>query len=174
MDTAANIILIGMPGVGKSTVGVLLAKDTGKGFLDTDVWIQACTGRTLQDMLDADGLEAFCQMEQRHICALAVTGCVVATGGSAVYSDAAMRHLGATGPVVYLGLALEPLQRRITNLATRGVVIARGRTLEDLYYERRPLYERWADLTIDCGDRTQDELAAEIARELADGGVRRA
>jgi len=155
-----------MPGVGKSTVGVLLAKATRRGFLDTDVWIQTREGRTLQEILDAEGLERFCRIEEEHILSLAAPGSVIATGGSVVYSEAAMGHLRASGPIVYLTLPLEQLEKRITNMATRGIVIERGRTLGDLFEERRGLYERWADLTIDCGGKTQDEIAAEIGQGL--------
>ncbi len=166
MDDDRNIVLIGMPGVGKSTVGVLLAKATRRGFLDTDVWIQSREGRTLQEILDADGLQAFVAIEAAHILSLDVRGHVIATGGSAVYRDEAMRHLKGGGPVVYLRLPLDELDRRITNMATRGVVLAPGETLAALFERRRPLYQRWADVTIDCGGRTQDEIAAEIADRL--------
>ncbi len=166
MDAECNIILIGMPGVGKSAAGVLLAKATGRSFLDTDVWIQAREGRTLQEILDAEGLAAFCTLEERHIRSIGVRGCVIATGGSVVYSAEAMGHLQATGPIVYLRLDIERLERRITNMATRGVVIPEGQTFRGLFDHRRPLYERWAQLTIDCENKTQDEIAAEIARRL--------
>jgi shikimate kinase len=166
LDDDRNIVLIGMPGVGKSTVGVLLAKATRRGFLDTDVWIQAREGRTLQAILDAGGLDAFVAMEAGHICSLDVTRCVVATGGSAVYSGRAMRHLQAGGAIVYLRAPFELLRRRVTDMATRGVVIARGQTLADLFRRRRALYERWGQLTIDCEGKTQDEIAAEIAAKL--------
>ena len=166
MDAECNIILIGMPGVGKSTAGVLLAKATGRSFLDTDVWIQTREGRTLQEILDAEGLRAFCTLEERHIRSIDARGCVIATGGSVVYSAEAMGHLQATGPIVYLRLDLEQLERRITNMATRGVVIAKGQTFQGLFHERKGLYERWAQLTVDCQNKTQDEIAAEIARKL--------
>jgi shikimate kinase len=161
-----NIALIGMPGVGKSTVGVLLAKATGRAFLDTDVWIQTREGRTLQDLLDELGLERFCRLEERHVVSLEVTACAIATGGSVVYGESAMRHLRSGGAVVYLRLPLATIERRVTDMDTRGVVIERGQTLADLFRRRRPLYERWADLTVDCRQKTQDQIAAEIVRRL--------
>ena len=166
MEADRNIVLIGMPGVGKSTVGVILAKATRRSFLDTDVWIQAHEGRTLQDILDAEGMPAFVTIEAGCILSLDVPGHVIATGGSVVYGADAMRHLAAGGAVVYLHLPFELLERRVTNMATRGVVMARGHALADLFEQRRPLYERWAELTVDCEDKTQDEIAAEIAEKL--------
>jgi len=106
MDAECNIILIGMPGVGKSTAGVLLAKATGRSFLDTDVWIQTREGRTLQEILDAEGLRAFCTLEERHIRSIDARGCVIATGGSVIYSAEAMGH-----PMGRSEKQLEPLRR---------------------------------------------------------------
>lgn len=169
MSDERNIVLIGMPGAGKSTVGVLLAKEAGLAFLDTDVWIQTREGRTLQEILDAHGLESFCHMERDHVLALDVRGHVLATGGSVVYSPAAMEHLKARGTVVYLKLPLRELEQRVTNMATRGVVVARGQTLRDLFDERTGLYERWADVTVECAGRNQDQLTGEIVRTLALG-----
>ena len=159
-----NIILIGMPGVGKSTIGVLLAKATLRDFLDTDVCIQAGEGRRLQDILDGSGAEEFCRTEESYILSLNCAGCVLATGGSVVYSAAAMEHLKATGPVVHLDLPLELLERRIENLRTRGVVIADGQTLGQLYEQRQPLYRRWADLTVACAGINHEQV---VARTLA-------
>ena len=166
MNDAANIVLIGMPGVGKSTVGVLLAKATGRSFVDTDVYIQTREGRRLQEIIDTDGLEAFCEIEARHILDLNCRGHVIATGGSVVYSAPAMTHLKAGGKVVRLHLPLEKLTAHIDNLDVRGVVMAGGETLDDLYRRREPLYDRWADVTIDCEARTQDQVVAAILAEL--------
>lgn len=161
-----NIVLIGMPGAGKSTVGVLLAKATNREFLDTDVFIQAREGRPLQDIVNTEGLRRFCHIEERHLLALDVRRHVLATGGSAVYSNSAMGHLRSNGVVVYLALPLPELKTRLDNLATRGVVIAEGHTLEGLYQERRPLYEAWADLTVDCVGKNQDQVVTEVLGEL--------
>ncbi len=160
------VSLIGMPGVGKSTAGVLLAKATGRRFVDTDVLLQVRTGRHLSEILAAEGREAFLALEEAAVLDLDPRGCVVATGGSVVYSEAAMRHVAAAGPVVHLDLDLARLERRIEDLQVRGVVMAPDETLEELEAERRPLYQRWADLTVDTADRTQDQVVAEIARRL--------
>ena len=166
----ANIVLIGMPGVGKRTVGVLLAKAARRQFIDTDVLIQAREGRSLQEIIDTDGIDQFCRMEQRHILDLDCRGHVIATGGSVVYSDAAMAHLKATGPVVHLDLPIELLAKRIDNLDVRGVVMARDQTLDDLFGRRDPLYRKWADITIDGQARTQDQIVAEILSRLQPPG----
>lgn len=139
-----------MPGAGKSTVGVLLAKRLARPFVDVDVLIQAAAGRRLQEIIAAEGLEAFCRLESRTVRELALAGHVVATGGSVIYSEDAMRFLQLAGTIVYLRLPLEALRRRLDDLAGRGVVMPPGMTLEELYARRSPLYERWADVTIDC------------------------
>jgi shikimate kinase len=149
-DNNHNIVLIGMPGVGKSTVGVLLAKRLSRAFVDTDVLIQVAEGLRLQAIIDTLGLAAFCEIESRHICSLRCRASVIATGGSAVYSSAAMAHLKQGSVVVHLDLPLAALVRRLTDLDSRGVVRPAGVTLEALYAERQPLYQRYADLTIDC------------------------
>lgn len=147
------ISLIGMPGAGKSTVGVLLAKQLARPFVDVDVYIQAGTGRTLQEILDAEGLEAFLALEEQYVRCLDVENHVIATGGSVVYSPAAMAFLRQAGRIVYLALPLEDVQRRLTDLQTRGVAMPPGMTLPELYRRRAPLYERYADVTIDCRGR---------------------
>src|SRR6056297_881923 len=154
-ERVENLLLIGMPGVGKSTVGVLLAKATRRHFIDTDVAIQAREGRALQQIIDSQGLRAFCHIEEAAILELDLAGHVVATGGSVVYSNPAMRKLAATGPVIHLDLPVEDIKNRIENLDARGVVMGEGRTLDDLFAEREPLYRAWADITIDCQDKTQ-------------------
>ncbi len=161
-----NVVLIGMPAVGKSTVGVLLAKATGRNFIDTDVWIQSRTQRSLQDILDAEGMLSFCRTEERTIRELGVRGHVIATGGSVPYSTPAMAHLRDGGVIVHLDLPLAEIERRLTNLATRGVVLPRGFTLADLYAERHPLYRTWADVTIDCAGKSQDRIVTELVGRL--------
>ncbi len=145
-----NLILIGMAGCGKSTLGVLLAKKLGLGFLDTDLVIQNRERRLLQTILDEDGLEAFTRAEENALLGVDVSDTVIATGGSAVLSEAAMTHLKASGMTVWLSLPYAVIRRRITNLATRGIAMKPGQTLRDVYDEREPLYERYADLRIDC------------------------
>lgn len=157
-----NLVLVGMPGVGKSTVGVLLAKALSRSFVDTDVLIQAREGRRLQDILDAEGAEVFRGVEERHILALECRAHVIATGGSVVYSEAAMRHLRTGGVAVYLELPLSVLEERITNLDSRGVVMASTQSFAGLYEERRPLYERYADVTIHCRALNHEQAVARI------------
>jgi len=161
-----NIVLIGMPAVGKSTIGVLLAKRLGRYFLDTDVFIQAVSGRTLQEIIDTDGLEKFCELEAEHITCIDRTNCVIATGGSAVYSDAAMNHLKETGEIVYLNLPLKMIKKRLTDLNIRGVVMSKGKTLDDLYKQRTPLYKKWADITIDCLNLTHENIVEKIIENI--------
>lgn len=161
-----NLVLIGMPGAGKSTVGVLLAKALSRNFLDTDVLIQAREGRTLQQIIDGDGLDAFCRTEERHVRSLKCRSSVIATGGSVVYSPAAMDRLRASGILIHLDLNLSALDKRLTNLAVRGVVMGPGQTLRQLFAEREPLYRKYADLTIDCAGFSHEEIVEKIVRRL--------
>ncbi len=166
MSESKNIVLIGMPAVGKSTIGVLLAKRLGRYFLDTDVFIQAVSGRALQEIIDSDGLEKFCQLEAEHILCIDKTDCVIATGGSVVYSDEAMNHLKENGTIIYLSLPLEIIKKRLTDLNIRGVVMSRGQTIDNLYKKRSPLYEKWADVIINCLDLTHEKVVEKIIEEL--------
>lgn len=150
MDDGANVILIGMPGVGKSTVGVLLAKQLGYGFIDTDLLIQTGEGRRLQQIIEERGLEGFCDLEADYIGRVSGRRQVIATGGSVVYRPTAMAHLAHLGPVVYLAIDLDRLKARLGNLESRGVVIAPGQRIDDIYARRRPLYQKHADITVDC------------------------
>jgi shikimate kinase len=161
-----NIILIGMPGVGKSTVGVLLAKALSQGFLDTDIHIQSWECRRLQDILDNEGRDAFLSIEERYVLSLECTGMVIATGGSVPYSPHVMDYLKSSGVVVHLDLSFAALAKRINNLPTRGVVMAAGQTLESLYEERQPLYRQYADLTIDCQGLNHEEVVAAVLAAL--------
>lgn len=145
-----NIILIGMPGCGKSTVGVLLAKVMQYTFVDCDLIIQKRCGMSLQDIIDSRGLEAFLNEEEATLCSIHENGSVIATGGSAVYSEVAMRHLKKNAVTVYISLPCHEIERRLTNIKTRGVAMSKGESIASLYEERRPLYERYADITIDA------------------------
>ncbi|MBQ1453322.1 MAG: shikimate kinase [Ruminococcus sp.] len=143
-----DIVLIGMPGSGKSTVGVLLAKALGCLFTDVDLLISHRAKKPLQRILDEDGLEAFLALEEEVGSRLRAENTVIATGGSMVISDKAMRHLKTLGTVVYIDVPFEEIERRVTNIKTRGIVFHPNQTLADVYRERKPLYERWADLTV--------------------------
>jgi len=162
-----NIVLIGMPGVGKSTVGVLLAKALGRYFLDTDVFIQAIQGRSLQEIIDHDGLVEFCKIEEEYVLCMDLTNAVIATGGSVVYSEKAMQHLAAHGIVIHLDLSVDRIEQRIRNLPTRGVVIEKGQTIRSLYDQRQPLYRQYAHLTIDCTRKTHEQIVAAIIEMLS-------
>jgi len=169
-DSPANVVLIGMPGVGKSTVGVLLAKRRGLGFLDTDILIQTREGMSLEQLIAARGRDGFCRLEARHIRSLEIAGHVIATGGSVVYDAEAMQHLRTGGHVVHLDLSADLLQNRLDDVVARGVVIAPGKSLHDLYMERRPLYLAHAAISIDTDGLTPAQVVAEIVRRLDAGG----
>jgi len=158
-----NIVLIGMPGCGKSTVGVLLAKAMGKAFIDTDVVLQAKEGKKLQPMIEEIGIEAFLDKEQNAILSLSCDHTVIATGGSVIYGAEAMDHLHKRGVVVYIKLPYSVIQKRLSNLATRGVTLREGQTLRDLYNERIPLYEASADLICEANGFEIEETVARIA-----------
>lgn len=161
-----NITLIGMPGSGKSTVGVVLAKALGYDFLDGDLLIQSEQGVLLQQLIDRYGQTAFLDIECDTLSAIACEKTVIAPGGSCVLRDRAMAHLKSLGTVVYLHLDYPSLESRIHNLATRGIAFAPGQTLRDVYDQRLPLYEKWADVTLAVENRTLEETLAEVLRLL--------
>ncbi len=161
-----NIVLIGMPGCGKSTVGVLLAKTMGFRFIDTDIVIQERTGLLLQQMIDKSGLDAFCIEEERAILSVEEKGgCVIATGGSAVYSRSAMLHLKQNGFVYYLSLPVEQVEKRLYNIKTRGIAMRPGDSIADVFRRRRELYEEYADITVECQGKSMEEIVGEICSE---------
>ena len=157
MDKQENLILIGMPGSGKSTLGKQLAKALHMRFMDADRAIEKETGEPLQKTIDRDGPEAFLRVEERVLLSLCVSGCVLATGGSAVYSDAAMKHLKTAGRAVYLSVPFSEIQARLADFSGRGIVLKNGCGLKDAYLERMPLYEKYADITVDCAGLSADE-----------------
>lgn len=163
-----NVILIGMPGSGKSTVGVLLAKTLGYGFVDTDLVIQQREGALLQEALREKGVEGFLDAEAEAIQTVKCEDCVVATGGSAVCRPAAMDHLKRLGTVVYLSLPCHVLEARIRNIKTRGIAMAPGETLQGIYRARTPLYERYADLTVHTSRMTLERSVSAVLRALVD------
>lgn len=158
-----NITLIGMPGVGKSTVGVVLAKKLGLAFLDSDLLIQETTGRLLHELIAEKGIAGFVELENKINASIKARGTVIATGGSAVYGEEAMLHLAQNGTVVYLSADYLTIEERLGNLAERGVVLKEGQTLKDLYEERIPLYEKYAEYTVLCENKSIREIVLETA-----------
>lgn len=165
-----NVILIGMPGVGKSTLGVLLAKALGYRFLDTDLVLQAQEGRLLREIIAAEGIDGFLALEGQVCGSLQADCSVIATGGSVVYSPEAMAHLRSMGTVVYLKLGYNALARRLGSLKKRGVILRPGQTLKTLYQERTPLYAQYAHLTVDCGGQDVEQSVALILQRLREMG----
>lgn len=163
-----NIILIGMPGSGKSTCGVLAAKALLKNFFDTDLLFQGLEEKRLQDIIDDDGIEYFLSAEERAILSLDINATVVATGGSVVYSDKSMEHLKKSGKVIYLHLSYDTMVDRIKNITTRGVVVKEGDSLKDMYNERLPMYQKWADVVINCDNNTVEQTVEKIVKASSD------
>jgi len=161
-----NIILIGMPGAGKSTAGVILAKTLGRTFVDTDIAIQERTGRLLQEIIDTEGPDAFLKIEEETVLSRHFDHAVIATGGSVVFSENAMAHLKQDGVVVYLAISFEEMAKRLRNMTTRGIVLFKGESLSDMYHERVPLYEKYADITVECSDGDFEEIVGEVIGEI--------
>lgn len=156
-----------MPGAGKSTMGVILAKALGRNFIDTDIVIQEKSGRLLQESIDDEGPDAFLKIEENAILALHGHNTVIATGGSVVFSRRAMEHLKSGGIVVYLKISFEEMVRRLNNITTRGIVLVAGQSLHEMYTQRIPLYERYADITIDCSDDDFENCIGRVMDELS-------
>ncbi len=161
--TKQNIILIGMPGSGKSTVGVVLAKNLGYRFIDSDILIQNQYGKLLHEIIEDRGVEGFWNIENDVNASIQETQCVIATGGSAVYGGEAMAHLQEIGTVVYLQLSYESVQERLGDLNKRGVTLKQGQTLRVLYEERIPLYEQYAHIILNCEKKEIRDIVEEIA-----------
>lgn len=161
-----SVTLIGMPGAGKSMVGVVLAKRLGYAFVDADLIIQQKEGRLLHQLIEERGLEGFLDIENRINASLSPQSAVIATGGSVVYGKEAMEHLVQTTTVIYLQLSLEALAQRLGDLRKRGVVLRKGQSLEELYEERVPLYRQYAHITIDCEKKDISGIVEEIAAIL--------
>lgn len=159
-----NLILIGMPGAGKSTTGVLLAKQLGLDFVDTDVLLQRRSGLRLQQLINLQGLHSFRRAEEEMLLELDCADCVVSTGGSVIYSPVGMAHLKRLGRLIYLRISLAPLERRIADMQQRGMVIAAGQSFADLYAERTPLYAHYADLTIDVDGLNIEQVVHRIEK----------
>ncbi|MGN0131668.1 MAG: shikimate kinase [Lachnospiraceae bacterium] len=162
----SNIILIGMPGVGKSTVGVVLAKHLGYHFLDSDLVIQEREGKLLHEIISENGTAGFLKIEDRINASIETDRTVIATGGSAVYGEQAMEHFRKTGKIVYLSLPYRELEERLGDLTERGVALQPGQTLRELYEERKPLYEQYGEIRIDCSSKQIREIVAEIVQKI--------
>lgn len=169
LNNTSNIILIGMPGAGKSTLGVVLAKILNYDFIDADLLIQNQCDKTLQKVIDALGPDGFIEVENEVLSGLQADRTVVATGGSAVYSDEAMKHLSEIGTMVYLKVSYEELENRLGGLHERGVVMKNGvgMSLADLYNERAPLYEKYAQVTIDIDGLSVRDAARLVVDKLS-------
>lgn len=151
-----------MPGVGKSSMGVVLAKILGMEFVDSDLVIQRRSGKLLKDIIASEGTEGFLELEDKINSEIDAEHAVIATGGSAVYGEAAMRHFKSIGRIVYLKASYPTIAARLGNLVGRGVAMKHGQTLEDIYNERIPLYERYADVTVDVDGENIDNIVKKI------------
>jgi shikimate kinase len=169
----SNLILIGMPAVGKSTLGVLLAKRVGFAFIDTDLLIQTGEGKSLKRIIRERGREGFCDLEANYMQRLSTKRTVIATGGSVVYRPQAMAHLAALGTLIFLDIQLPLLSQRLKQLDSRGVVQMPGQSIAQLYDERRPLYRQYARVTVDCSHRTPDEALNKLVDALQESGGRK-
>ena len=163
-----NITMIGMPSSGKSTIGVLLAKRLGFSFVDVDIVIQEKEGRLLKEIIADEGMDGFLEVENRINAGLDVRLSVIAPGGSVIYGEEAMKHLKEISEVVYLKMSYEEMERRIGNVVDRGVALKPGFTLRDLYNERVPLYEKYADIVIDEAGKTPGDTVDEL-RQVIEG-----
>jgi len=157
-----NIILIGMAGTGKSTIGILLAKSLGTSLLDTDLLIQEKEKDFLQNIIDKKGMDAFLKLEEKYILSLNVANHVIATGGSSVYSDEAMKHLQKLGKIIFLDTPFNVIEKRIKNITTRGLIKKNSQTLYDLFEERRLLYLKYAEVIIECKNKAHEAVIKEL------------
>ena len=162
----SNITLIGMPGAGKSTTGIILAKNISKGFLDTDILIQINQGQPLQQILDEQGHLALRLVEEKEVCKINIENCIISTGGSVAYSKKAMEHLKEISTIIFLEVSFDEITRRITNFESRGIAKAKHQSFLDLFNERQKLYKQYADIVISAEGATQDEIALTTAQSL--------
>ena len=167
MKTKKNIALIGMPAVGKSTVGNLLAQKIGFDFLDSDDLIQSKEQKTLSRIIVEKGLDQFLQIEENHIVSIRCLNHVIATGGSVVYSKKAMEHLSKISTIIYLSIPLDILLKRFSDMTSRGVAVRPGQRIEDLYKERIPVYDTYCDIKINCGSMTAEQVAKRAVKYLS-------
>lgn len=160
----ANIILIGMPGCGKSTVGVILAKTLGIGFVDTDLIIQQRENRLLQNIIDIDGIDYFLDCEAEAVKSLECDNCVVATGGSVVYREDAILHLKKNGKIIFIDVPLDEIKRRLNNISTRGIAAKKNKSIDDIYNERIALYNKYADINIKTDGESVEKTVEKICK----------
>ena len=163
-----SMVLIGMAGVGKSTIGALLSEALGFDFIDLDDYILEKEGRTVQEIIDDEGEEALLQLEKRRMYEIDLTRKVVAPGGSIIYHSDLMEYLRQCSTLVYLDDSFENIEERLASVLDRGIVGLRNKSLRQLYDERRPLYSRYADITLNCQGKSQDQLAREILHHYLD------
>lgn len=166
-----NLTLIGMPGAGKSTIGIILAKNLSLGFIDTDILIQINQQKSLQQIMDENDHLYLRAIEEREILKLNVTRHVISTGGSAAYSDQAMGHLLGISTVIFLEVSFAEIERRIRNFASRGIAKAADQTFRELFDERQILYKKYAEITIRCDRLNQDEIACKVASCFGTSGT---
>lgn len=159
-----NLILIGMPACGKSTVGVILAKTLGMKFLDTDLLIQEREGALLQELIDTKGNDYFKKVEEYVLRSVETENTVISTGGSAVYYPEAMKHFKKKGKIIYLKVSFEEIEKRLNNITTRGITMGPGQTLRGLYDSRVPLYEKYADIVVDNDNPDMEETVRKITQ----------
>ena len=161
-----NIVLIGMPACGKSVTGVVLAKAMKMKFIDTDLMIQEHAGKSLQEIIDEDGMERFKETERTVLNSIDIKNAVISTGGSAVYYDDAMMHLKENGIIIYIKISLQDVKKRLRNIKTRGVAMGKGQTLDELYAQRIPLYERYADITVTSHRYSMEKTVAQMMEKI--------
>lgn len=166
-----SLTLIGMPGAGKSTLGLLLAKSLAKDFVDTDLLIQLEHRKTLQDILLEQGYLGLREAEEQILLRAQYPNHIIATGGSAVYSAKGMQHLKHFGPIIFLDVSIDLLEERINNMNSRGIARPADQTFAEVYAERRPLYLQYADIVIDCRNKSQEQLVSEVIYEEADAFI---
>ncbi len=159
-----NIILIGMPGCGKSTCGVLVAKALCKSFVDTDLLIQSAEGRPLQEIIEKKGNDYFKEIEEKILVKSDFQNSIIATGGSAVYYESAMNHFKENGKIIYLKISLDEMLSRIKNIKTRGILLKNGETIEEMFEKREGLYEKYADVIIDCNNTDIEKTVENICK----------
>ncbi|MCT4687919.1 shikimate kinase [Vallitalea sp.] len=168
MRKVKNIVLIGMPGAGKSTVGVVLAKTLGMKFIDSDLVIQNRENRLLQEIIDDIGMERFLDVEKEAVLSIDVSNSIIATGGSVIFRHETMEHLKQLGDIMYLKVSYEEIERRVNNITTRGIAKAKGHTLKDVYDQRVEIYERYANIVIDCNDKSLEGIIKHIKDNITE------